>query len=1106
MAELTAWTKGVLVDDEAAPPRPRGFIGGLALLLLVVDALLAVVLGGSPAGDPPVEDARGVRAVLQAAAADPGEPWLLVGDSVLAGDVMRGKVDDWEHHRVIDEMRASVNPESRASFHQVALDAMLPVDMRAVLAELDAVDPGARVPVVIELNPRYFSPSYAELGECTRPWLCELGPRLLTAPPRSQLRWPTIIGYYLELAGDALVDVLPVARHHRRIARDPLATVLPALTTPAVGPEPDPLSARARVLAHYRDLALGSDSKQIQALRAMVERLRASGRTAVFFTTPLEDEFLGQAMSPVMYGHYSAMLSRIIEGRGEGRVSLVQLDHPLFASPLFLDHCHLGAEGNRRLAVNLLAELGIGLAEVPRPDELAHRDGPDRTLVSRIEQGFADGAAWHAEFVDPVGVAVTADGGRVVVADTGNHVLRQLAGRMQTVRVLAGIAGKAGARDGPAHRALLNAPSHPVLVGHRVYFADQKGTAVRVLDGKDVGTITVASGPSWTRIDGLVAHGAELLVLDDASRVLRLDPATGETREIVTTSGDVSLTALTTAPDGALFVVDGASRIWRGHVDVPMTVGDPADEAELVFANTATEAIPQGQKVFFPFRFEDLRLVEVVGIQWVERYRALLVQDDHRPNKPGKSMLTERIHLRLLDVEAGLIYPWLKPMTAGAGYMTYNKKSDSFVTPIHVGSMAMAQDSATLFYLERERSRLFMMSDGILGAAKAGFITLSAQGVKYLLGQVASTETLERLHPDHHLGARLEFHERAGPYLGVVFGSSMISSSDMIGTYAYGMRLEEALRDALGYRDGIRFDLIERAYKGVRSEVLLKELRTFVETGAQPDVIFIETAGTRTRQRFFQNDASEERMRAVLAEIDAIARIHDSLVVFFDNSALVSAGREGLRAVSDDERRFHALARAAGFTVISVGDELLRDALEVGPVGSPPYAMHHASPWGIDASARIVAARSYPLVQRWLRGRVPAWMRPPFEGVADPEALADAFAAVGDDWPNVVTAIAPDLIQSDLTGDRLEVFVDVGRLELGDDPEALEATAIAALWAALVQDPVGTRARHVGLRLARFRRYDEYGAGVRDAAEVVLAWDLDRAALVAKLTEYRARR
>jgi hypothetical protein len=1103
MAELTTWQGGVLVDDEVAAPRPRSFIGGLLLLVLVADLLLEAILARVPTSDPPIVDAASARAALAAAADDPGEPWLLIGDSVLAGDVMQGKVDDWEHQRVIDAMRAAKNPASPATFHQVALDAMLPVDIRQLLAELDAVDPGARVPVVIELNARYFSPSYAELADCTRPWLCELGPRLTDGKHRT--RWHALAPWLGRLARDELAAMLPIVRHGPRIRHDPLVSSMAELIAPADASEVDELSSRARVLAHYRSPRLGTDSLQMQAMAAIVDRLRVSGRKAVFFVTPLEDEFTDAAMSPTAYGHYMSRLGSTIEAKGGPNVSLVQLDHPLFDASLFLDHCHLGPEGNRRLAVNLLAELGIGLAHVPTDGELAHRDAPDRTLVARIDQGFADGPAWHAQLLDPIGIAVARDGRRVVIADTGNHVIRQLGGRLQTLRTIAGRAGKAGHHDGPAARASFDSPSHPVLVGRSIFVADQKGTSLRVIERGRVDTVEVEHGPTWTRIDGLVAHHDDVLVLDEGRRVLRLDPASRSVAEIATATGDVVLEAIAVAPDGRLFVVDGTSRIWLGHVDHGRTIGDAPEHAELHFANVGTSSMPQAKNIYFPLRYDELRLEHVVGIQWVERYQALLVQDDHAPKKKGRA-LTERIHLRLLHPASEMIYPWVKPMVPGAGHMTYNRKTDSYVSPIHVGSMAIAQDTATMFYVEKDRSRVYALSDGILGAAKLGFIALNAQGVKYLLGVPASTATLANLHPDHHLGARLELVPRKGPYLAAVFGSSMLSRTDMLGTWSFAARLEQELRDALGYRDGIRIDVIGRAYAGVRSEKLLQELRTFVETGAQPDVIFIEMAGTRTRERFFEKDASEERMRQVLAEVDAIARIHDSLVVFFDDSALVSDGREGLRRVSEDERTFHAMARAAGFTVISVADELLDDSLETGPMGSPPYGQHHASPWGIDAAVRLLAARSHAPLRAWLDGRVPSWMRPPYDGTADPDALADAFAEVGDDWTKLVTPPGADAMQYELTGDTLEIFVDLGRMDVGDDEAEHEAVAVGALWAALVADPVGARARKATLRLARFSRYDEYGAGVRDAADIVLQWELDRAELVARLTAFRQRR
>jgi hypothetical protein len=133
-------------------------------------------------------------------------------------------------------------------------------------------------------------------------------------------------------------------------------------------------------------------------------------------------------------------------------------------------------------------------------------------------------------------------------------------------------------------------------------------------------------------------------------------------------------------------------------------------------------------------------------------------------------------------------------------------------------------------------------------------------------------------------------------------------------------------------------------------------------------------------------------------------------------------------------------------------------------------------------------------------------MRPPADATALESGLAEAFAEAGGDWGKLVAPPGADALQYELTGDTLEVFVDLGRMEVGDDEAELEAVAVGALWAALVMDPVGARAHKATLRLARFSRYDEYGAGVRDAADVVLQWELDRAGLVTRLTDFRQRR
>ena len=229
--QIIEWRDGRVVDTTAAPAavRPWSFIAALLGFILLADLGLGwFAAQGKLDQDFDPRDAAGLRRVLTLAANDPDEPYLLIGDSVIAGDVLRGKVDDWRERRVIDAMRTSVHPESRARFHQVGLDALLPVDIQHIVQELDAVDPFARVPVVIELNPRYFSRSYAQDGDCTRPWLCEVGPTLLT---NTELRWSALGRWLARVGLGAVAERVPLLRHRSWLNIDAVERGIEALVS-----------------------------------------------------------------------------------------------------------------------------------------------------------------------------------------------------------------------------------------------------------------------------------------------------------------------------------------------------------------------------------------------------------------------------------------------------------------------------------------------------------------------------------------------------------------------------------------------------------------------------------------------------------------------------------------------------------------------------------------------------------------------------------------------------------------------------------------------------------------------------------------------------------
>src|SRR5690606_33426006 len=167
-----------------------------------------------------------VRAQLRAAAtaAEQGRPaFVLVGDSVLAGDVMAASVPDWRSQRVIDHMHAELGPDSDAALRQVAFDGLLPVDALRVLAELDRVDPDGEVRFVLELNLRYFSRHYAKQRECTRAELCELGVSRAAAGTLTQAR--AGLRASALVARDWLRSRAPIRRHWSRLGRLDLAAL-----------------------------------------------------------------------------------------------------------------------------------------------------------------------------------------------------------------------------------------------------------------------------------------------------------------------------------------------------------------------------------------------------------------------------------------------------------------------------------------------------------------------------------------------------------------------------------------------------------------------------------------------------------------------------------------------------------------------------------------------------------------------------------------------------------------------------------------------------------------------------------------------------------------
>ncbi|MBI3736813.1 hypothetical protein HY256_09905, partial [Candidatus Sumerlaeota bacterium] len=101
----------------------------LGIFILAFDQIIGLILRSvPPIQDPSIGEAADVRNLYSRMIAGEQTPWLLIGDSVLAGDALAGREADYQHKRVLDFMRSQIGPDEKATFHQLAFNGLLPVD------------------------------------------------------------------------------------------------------------------------------------------------------------------------------------------------------------------------------------------------------------------------------------------------------------------------------------------------------------------------------------------------------------------------------------------------------------------------------------------------------------------------------------------------------------------------------------------------------------------------------------------------------------------------------------------------------------------------------------------------------------------------------------------------------------------------------------------------------------------------------------------------------------------------------------------------------------------------------------------------------------------
>jgi DNA-binding beta-propeller fold protein YncE len=152
------------------------------------------------------------------------------------------------------------------------------------------------------------------------------------------------------------------------------------------------------------------------------------------------------------------------------------------------------------------------------------------TVAGDGSWGHQDGPAASAQFYSLRGLWVSPSGNEIYVADTGNQVVRRIAnGQVTTV---AGKVGSAGYKDGPAAEALFDRPWDVVKDSAGALFvADEYNSRIRKISGGVVTTVAgngsyaFADGPAnsaaFKEPSGIAARNGVIYIADSANRRIR---------------------------------------------------------------------------------------------------------------------------------------------------------------------------------------------------------------------------------------------------------------------------------------------------------------------------------------------------------------------------------------------------------------------------------------------------------------------------------------------------------------------------------------------------------------------------------------------------------
>ncbi|NJO82104.1 MAG: hypothetical protein HC828_04405 [Blastochloris sp.] len=186
------------------------------------------------------------------------------------------------------------------------------------------------------------------------------------------------------------------------------------------------------------------------------------------------------------------------------------------------------------------------------------------------EAGSVDGVRTDARFDAPKGIAITHDGTMALIADTNNHLIRQLDVATGTVTTLAGTSGESGYVDGVGADVRFNNPGSIAMTadGDLALVADTSHSLIRQIDVA-TGQVTTLAGdyfnPGWKDGIGTDAHldlPVGIALTPDGTVALVTEVLNNTIRHVVVETGQVTTLAGEPGVRGSADGIGRSTHFW----------------------------------------------------------------------------------------------------------------------------------------------------------------------------------------------------------------------------------------------------------------------------------------------------------------------------------------------------------------------------------------------------------------------------------------------------------------------------------------------------------------------------------------------------------------